>query len=374
MIEFLEQCVRIPSLSGQERHVAEFLRDEMHKRGFKSHIDAAGNVVGVIGNGTRQLVMLGHMDTVGGDVPIRYEGNVLYGRGSVDAKGPLCAFILAAAAAFDTGRKSDDGRPMLRLPSADWQLVVIGAVEEESATAKGARYVARSYKPEMCIIGEPSGTNAVTLGYKGRLLVDAHFERESQHTSIPGANPSEAAIGLWNWVNSFAERYNEGKAKAFDRILPSIRKITSGDDGLKEWCDVRLALRLPLEMNPQAMGREIATYQLQSNSGDSPMGGSPECSMKFLGFEPAYRSAKDSTLARAFLDAIRSEKMRPAFKDKSGTSDMNVVGPIWNCPVVAYGPGDSSLDHTPIEHIEIAEFERAVRVLSHTLQILIVGK
>ena len=48
---------------------------------------------------------------------------------------------------------------------------------------------------------------------------------------------------------------------------------------------------------------------------------------------------------------------------KTGTSDMNVVGPAWNCPILAYGPGDSSLDHTPDEHVELAEDLRAVDVL-----------
>ena len=44
------------------------------------------------GQPTRDIVLLGHMDTVPGDIPIRREGDVLYGRGSVDAKGPLAAF------------------------------------------------------------------------------------------------------------------------------------------------------------------------------------------------------------------------------------------------------------------------------------------
>jgi len=49
---------------------------------------------------------------------------------------------------------------------------------------------------------------------------------------------------------------------------------------------------------------------------------------------------------------------------------MNVVGPAWGCPIVAYGPGDSSLDHTPEEHIEIKEFRRGINVLTQALQTL----
>ena len=55
---------------------------------------------------------------------------------------------------------------------------------------------------------------------------------------------------------------------------------------------------------------------------------------------------------------------------KTGTSDMNVVGAVWNCPMVAYGPGDSTLDHTPEEHIDVREFRRSVRVLTQALEIL----
>jgi LysW-gamma-L-lysine carboxypeptidase len=53
---------------------------------------------------------------------------------------------------------------------------------------------------------------------------------------------------------------------------------------------------------------------------------------------------------------------------KSGTSDMNLAAPVWNCPTVAYGPGDSSLDHTPHEHILISEYQRAVKILADVLR------
>ena len=47
---------------------------------------------------------------------------------------------------------------------------------------------------------------------------------------------------------------------------------------------------------------------------------------------------------------------------------MNVVGPVWNCPILAYGPGNSALDHTPDEHIDLDEYLLAVQVLSGVLE------
>ena len=74
---------------------------------------------------------------------------------------------------------------------------------------------------------------------------------------------------------------------------------------------------------------------------------------------------------RALLKAIRQAGGTPGFKVKNGTSDMNVVGPVWNTPIVAYGPGDSALDHTPNEHIALSEYKRAIAVLAEALSYLI---
>ncbi len=357
-IAFLAECLQIPSLSGNEGPVAEFLTAAMRERGFdKAFIDAAGNAVGIIGSGARQLVLLGHMDTVGGEVPVRFDDGALYGRGAVDAKGPLCAFVLAAAAV----RKS--------LP-ADWQLVVIGATEEEGASSRGAHFAKTQYAPEACIIGEPSSSGAVTLGYMGRILVRGAFEQASQHTSRPGANASETAVSLWNFIVERASAFNADKTTSFERIIPSLRAIKSSDDGLAERCEIMIAVRLPLSMPPDSIRAIVAEWELAQQTprpGDlrSPVAHT----LEFRAEEHAYRSSKDTALARAFVDAIRAEGLRPAFKVKSGTADFNVVGPAWNVPIVAFGPGDSSLDHTPNEHVEIAEFERGVRVLTQALRV-----
>lgn len=46
------------------------------------------------------MVLLGHVDTMPDHIPVRQEGDGLYGRGSVDAKGPLACFT-AAEYAYD---------------------------------------------------------------------------------------------------------------------------------------------------------------------------------------------------------------------------------------------------------------------------------
>ena len=93
----LVDMLRIPSLSGQEGELAAFLCREMAARGFQARIDEVGNVVGERGDGNGPtIVLLGHMDTVPGRVEVRREGDLLYGRGAVDAKGPLATFIAAA--------------------------------------------------------------------------------------------------------------------------------------------------------------------------------------------------------------------------------------------------------------------------------------
>ena len=82
------------SPSGSERGAAEWLVECMKALHFsEAFVDEAGNAVGVIGAGPKQALLLGHIDTVPGEIPVRVEDGNLYGRGSVDAKGPLTWFF-----------------------------------------------------------------------------------------------------------------------------------------------------------------------------------------------------------------------------------------------------------------------------------------
>ena len=86
------------------------------------------------------------------------------------------------------------------------------------------------------------------------------------------------------------------------------------------------------------------------------------------GAVPAYRAPKNTALVRSALAAIRAQGSTPRFVVKTGTSDMNIVAPAWGCQTIAYGPGDSSLDHTPEEHISLTEFQQSIVVLRNILE------
>lgn len=386
-VELLRGLVAIPSLSTQEAAASAWLAAEMARLGYaRAYVDAAGNAVGELGaaDAGRLVVLLGHIDTVAGQIPVRIapgaEGDVLYGRGAVDAKGPLATFVAAGARLGDAWARRHDVR-----------VVVVGAVEEEYATSKGARAIAAAFDgvhdrvPDACIIGEPSSWQRVTLGYKGRLLVELSAQQPMAHTAGPDAGVATVAVDLWNWIAAYAARFNAERPKVFDQVGPSLRQMhTATNDEMHDTVRMQIGVRLPLEFDAQQFAREIAgvvAARISAPLVDVPrIEAARECrvhlwgtqtgaELRFQGYEAAWRSGRDSMLVRSFLAAIREvePEARPSFVVKTGTSDMNVVGPLWGCPIVAYGPGDSSLDHTPHEHIVLDEYWRAVLSLERAL-------
>ena len=190
IFETLIGLVEHYSPSGQERGAVEWLVERMKSLGFdKAFVDGAGNAVGVMGNGPKQVVLLGHIDTVPGEIPVRVEPapgipastTYLYGRGSVDAKGPLACFVDAVAQVGAV-----DG----------WQFVVIGAVDEERDSL-GARFVVDQYKPDFAIIGEPNHWDRIALGYKGSAWANVTVRREQSHTASGEQTAAEAAVEAW---------------------------------------------------------------------------------------------------------------------------------------------------------------------------------
>ena len=335
----LREMLEIYSPSGKEGEMAAYLVTQMRALGFHAYQDAVGNAIGVLGDGEREIVLLGHMDTVEGFIPIRLEDGRLYGRGAVDAKGPLATFILAATRVG---------------PLPDKRIVVIGAVEEE-AQSKGARYLLDSFSPQAVVIGEPSGWDNVTLGYKGRLLVTYRLAAPMRHSTAQGPSASERAVEFWNRLMDYAQEFNRGERFRFHTLDPTLHKITTYNGGFEEEAVMHMTLRIPFGLDVPALKEQMRRWAEGAAIG-------------FSGEDVPFKAGKNNPLVRAFLRAIRARGGRPTFKLKLGTSDMNTVGPVWNCPIVAYGPGDSSLDHTPEEHIYVQEFYKAIEVMEEVIR------
>lgn len=335
----LHDLVATPSVSHHEGAAVRLLVDWMAAHSYdQAYVDEAGNAVGIIGRGNNDIVLLGHIDTFPGFPAVRRAGRLLYGRGAVDAKGPLCTFAAAALRAS--------------IPE-NTRVIVIGAVEEEAASSKGAHFAATQFQPRACVIGEPSRWDRITLGYKGRLLIEWRWSGALAHSAGPVLSPAEQAVTYWERARAYTGSVNTGRNSLFEQLDASLRDIHSEQDGVYGHARATLGFRLPPDITP-----EMVVEALQPQDG---------ATIRAYGAERAFRAERDTPLSRALRGAIRAHGGQPKFLYKTGTADMNVVGPAWNCPIVAYGPGDSTLDHTPNEHIDLDEYRRAIDVLAEAL-------
>ena len=335
----LRRMVEIDSVSGAEKRLADFLVEELPWWGFTTHLDEAGNAIARRGDPSAPMVMLvGHMDTVPGGPPVRLDGDLLYGRGTVDAKGPLATMICAAATA------STDGV----------QYVVAGVVEEETY-GRGATHLATCFRPDVAFVGEPNGWSGIGIGYKGRIMVRYNVYRPHVHTASPEEKASEAAVAFWHDVAAYCASVTTSE-KAFERPIPTLNEMTGDIE--------RAALVISVRVPP---GFDLPAFE--SFVHNASRGGELVIDDRTPGVRVDHRGAA----VRALCAGIRARGARPTLKLKTGTADLNIVEPAWNVPMAVYGPGDSTLDHTDEEHISLTEYGTAIEVLRDALDGLAAG-
>ena len=104
LVKFMQDIIRIPSLSSQESAVIERIREEMERLDYDEvTVDPMGNLLGRIGHGPRVIALDGHVDTVDVGDPALWdrdphsgdvEDGILYGRGSSDQKGGVASSVI----------------------------------------------------------------------------------------------------------------------------------------------------------------------------------------------------------------------------------------------------------------------------------------
>ena len=336
-IELLEEMVSIPSPSTQERELGQWLVTRLRAMGFAARRDEVGNVIAYWGSGPREVLLLGHMDTVPGFIAVRREGQRLFGRGAVDAKGPLAAAITAVAQ---------------QPAGAACRFTIIGAVEEEGSS-RGARHLVNRKAPDQLVILEPSGWDAVTLGYKGSLKVRYRLSQPMGHGAGPTESAADRAIAFVRRVQDHTAQQGDGPG-TFERLDARILRFHADHDGFKDTAALTVGFRLPPNFDVPSLQQELQRW-------------AEGAELRFEHADAAVRAEKNTPVVRAFLKGIRDTGGTPRFKMKTGTSDMNILAPVWGCPTLAYGPGDSKLDHTPDEAMDLEDFARGVNVLTSAL-------
>ena len=339
--ELLLEMLRIPSPTGSEWRLAAWLRDHLTGLGFEAHVDAAGNCVATWGEGSAEVMLLGHLDTVPGSIAATRDGDLLRGRGAVDAKGPLAAAIAAVAE-----QPRDSGV----------RYTVVGCADEEG-DSRGARHLlAARGAPRHLIVLEPSGWDAVTTGYRG--VVRATFSVSSivHHRAAPISSAADSLVSLIAGLQRDLETRN-GDRSAFNRLDLRVVRLSTSTDGLRETAESTVQFRLPTDVTADSLMQWV-----DERRGDA------EFLVQFA--VDAVHGRRDSAVARALTAAIRAEGGSPRHKVKTGTADMNLLAPRWGIDAVAYGPGDSHLDHTPDEAISVVELQRGVHVIAAALRAL----
>ncbi|GAA5061888.1 LysW-gamma-L-lysine carboxypeptidase [Thermocatellispora tengchongensis] len=335
-LELPARMVELASVSGDERELAEYLAGWCAAHGIDAHIDPAGNLVATRGSGPRRLLLLGHMDTVPHLWPARWDDETITGRGCVDAKGSLAAFLDTLAA--------------LEVPG-DATVRVVGTVEEER-TAAGAFYVRDHYPADAVIVGEPSGATALTVGYHGVCKARLGIAQPTAHTAGKAARTAASRV-----ADAVAAAEAAIAGLGADTLFAVLGLRAGSRDGLQTG-EAVIDVRVP----PGLRTAEVA--EALRRAAPAPV------EVEMILQTPAVATPRTSPLVKAFIRAARAVTgASPRMLAKKGSSDMNTLATTWQgVPMVAYGPGDASLDHTPHERLDAAEYRLAVAVLGEAVR------
>ena len=284
------------------------------------------NMLATRGNGPRHLAFAGHVDVVppgegwtGSPWSGEVRGGLLYGRGAVDMKGAVAAFV-AAASRTDTGALT---------------LIVTG--DEEGPATYGTvalmeRIASRGIVPERCIVGEPTSSarlgDMVKIGRRGSVNIWIDVPGRQGHVAYPhlADNPIPRLIALLAEIEGIV--LDEGT----DWFQPSNIEVTDLAVGnpAHNVIPAKASARLSIRFNDRHRGadliervRAIAERHAPGTIVKGRVSGEA-----FLTPPGAF-----STLLSDAISAATG--IAPELSTTGGTSDARFLSTL--CPVVEFG-------------------------------------
>jgi len=172
LFELVRSLVNIPSATGNEAALADFLNALLAEEGFdvrSQEVEAGRRNILAVAGGAPAVILCTHMDTVPGRAEAGEDDVHLYGRGACDAKGIMAAMIVAAVELRDDGLK-------------DLGLLFLVGEETDSIGAKKANLMSPGSR--FIVVGEPTG-NKLATAHKGVLTLTLTAMGKSAHSAYP---------------------------------------------------------------------------------------------------------------------------------------------------------------------------------------------
>jgi len=365
--EFALRLVRIPSLSGEEALAAREVAAEMTRLGYQVEVDAWGNVIGTIGAESGPCVLIdAHLDTVGVTDPAAWSHDPageradrrLYGRGTMDMKGPLAAVVHGVA----TVRK--------RLSRG--RVVVSATLAEEMIEGPMTAAVARRVRPDYVVIAEATSLR-LARGQRGRAEMVIETHGRPTHSSRPelGVNAAQAMIdvilalrgqslahhpvlgdGILVLTDILSRPYPALSVVPDSCLATFDRRTLPGETMEDVLAPIRVAVDKSLAAAEAHADVRIAEDHFATYTG---------LEVNAANFAPAWFYGEDATIVRqaraGLLDAgLAAELTHYAFC----TNGSATAGEL-NIPTIGFGPGDETLAHRVDEYVEIDDLASAAR-------------
>jgi acetylornithine deacetylase len=170
--ELTKQLMSIPSVSGAEGKVGEFLESHLGSLGYRVERQNVTqdrfNVIAFAGDDPH-VMLCTHIDTVPPVLPIREDDDYLYGRGACDTKGIIAAMLEAGA------RLRHDGK-------TNFGYLFVVAEETDSSGAKAANTL--KWNTKYTIVGEPT-ENQLARAQKGSMMANLTVKGRAAHSGYP---------------------------------------------------------------------------------------------------------------------------------------------------------------------------------------------
>lgn len=366
-----------PNPPGDNRAVAAFIADWLAACGATVQVLAppgqpqAQSVVAVTGHGAPVIMLHAHSDTVPvGEaeaaewlsdpfVP-ELRGGHVYGKGSVDDKGPLAAMMVAF-------RK-------LAAETLRGTVVLVAAADEEMGGQWGSRWLAEAgHLPDcdLIIVGEQTA-NRVATAHKGVMRARVTTHGRSVHATTPDRGVN--AIVAMARVVLALEAYHRQLAARHHPLVgqPScnVGVIQGGStaNAVADWCGVQLDRRLIPGETPEQVEQELRA--VLSGVDIAPATGS----VQDFQYSRWFDSGELTGLGRAFMDCASRHTGQPAEPTGylPGSDAKHLLG-VARGEMLIFGPGSYEVSHSANENVSVAELETCEAILSdflsHTLTV-----